>query len=381
MVNMFCFEKEESMSIKDKKIYSHCYISTYYQFNNYGTRLQNYALSYTINKFGINTTTISIINLKVILINKIKNICSFLPVVHSKQLLWKDIRKKRRVFKSFNKNLNLKNYTYSQLYKMDFTDSIGIVGSDQVWSPNHLLKLKKDRQLYFLNFLPNAKKYAYAPSFGTKEIPDNMIELYKNNLKNFERISIREYSGQEIISKILNIKVDIVPDPVFLLTKEQWLTNFSSINNTEKYIVIYFLEDIDFEVKNKIIKYSNENNLKVICISGNTYCKKSITPSPNEFVELIANASIVFTDSFHGCAFSIIMNTPFFVFKRKKVEQFSRIENLLNKYNCTDSIVENISNFNIDKYIQQYNLDTSKILFEENKKGHNFLKEILKRKD
>lgn len=369
------------MSIKDKKIYSHCYISTYYQFNNYGTRLQNYALSYTINKFGINTTTISIINLKVILINKIKNICSFLPVVHSKQLLWKDIRKKRRVFKSFNKNLNLKNYTYSQLYKMDFTDSIGIVGSDQVWSPNHLLKLKKDRQLYFLNFLPNAKKYAYAPSFGTKEIPDNMIELYKNNLKNFERISIREYSGQEIISKILNIKVDIVPDPVFLLTKEQWLTNFSSINNTEKYIVIYFLEDIDFEVKNKIIKYSNENNLKVICISGNTYCKKSITPSPNEFVELIANASIVFTDSFHGCAFSIIMNTPFFVFKRKKVEQFSRIENLLNKYNCTDSIVENISNFNIDKYIQQYNLDTSKILFEENKKGHNFLKEILKRKD
>lgn len=38
--------------------------------------------------------------------------------------------------------------------------------------------------------------------------------------------------------------------------------------------------------------------------------------SPNDFLNLIRNAEYVCTDSFHGCAFSIIAEKKFFVYNR-----------------------------------------------------------------
>lgn len=47
---------------------------------------------------------------------------------------------------------------------------------------------------------------------------------------------------------------------------------------------------------------------------------------PKEFVNLIDNAEVVFTDSFHGTAFSINMNTPFYSLTKERSKDNRKAE-------------------------------------------------------
>lgn len=358
-----------------------CYIATFYQYDNYGTRLQNFALSHAIYKLGAEPITISINNKRVICMNIIKNIFSYLPIVSDKQKIWINNRKKRKVFKKYNSNLNMRVMTYNQMYRIDFSDAVAIAGSDQIWSPEHLIRNKREEELYLLQFAPKEKKFAYAPSFGVKKIPDELQKIYKDNLKGFAQLSVRESSGQKIIEKLINQNVPVLPDPVFLLEKEEWRKEYShSAMDTlsEKYVVIYFLGQQNECIMSEIEKNAKSNHYKVIAIAGNHYKSGDVVPSPDEFVQLIDGAQVVFTDSFHATAFSIIMQTPFLVFKRKDVEQFSRIENLLNKYDYMDCLVDDEIKWDkINNVLLNINMDVENIIRFERQKGIKYLKNIL----
>lgn len=359
-----------------------CYIATYYKYNNYGTRLQNFALCQTISKLGAEPVTIYIKSKKEFFKNIIKNLGAHLPSVTKKQKLWVNDYKKEQAFKKFNDKLNLKKINYSDLCKIDFSDSIAIAGSDQIWSPTHLVKNAKDINLYFLKFAPQAVRYAYAPSFGVDKIPENLKEMYIANLENFNKITIRENAGEQIITDLISKKVAIMPDPVFLLSKVEWQNEIKDLSLkecSEDYIFTYFLGNRDDDLWKKIEKYARKNNYKIISIAGNDYNKNNIIPSPDEFVYLIDNAKAVFTDSFHASAFSIIMETPFLVFKRNDVKQFSRIETLLNKYACEKSMINDINKLNDNDFIPYVNLKIKNILESERKKGLKFLEEIIKK--
>lgn len=355
-----------------------CYILTYYQYDNYGTRLQNYALKSVLETLNINTYTIYLKNFKSIISNVLKDCISYLPCVTTKQKLWINNRKKRKIFEKFNKSLNFYEINFNNLKKINDNNSIFIVGSDQVWSPNHLMKVKYATDLYFLTFVTNNNKYAYAPSFGTDNIPENMKEIYESNIKSFSKISVREEAGQRILNDLLIPNVEIMPDPVFLLTKNDWE---KSINNNvkikEKYILTYFLGKIDDDRNKEFINLANKMNCKIVNICGNYYNDKDYLPSPDEFINLINNAEIVFTDSFHAAAFSIIMNTEFFVIKRNDVKQFSRLETLLKKY-CLENCIIN-DNYQIKNVIKT-SINKDKInerLIAERNKGMKFLQQII----
>ena len=66
---------------------------------------------------------------------------------------------------------------------------------------------------------------------------------------------------------------------------------------------------------------------------------------PSEWVYLIANCQCMFTDSFHGCVFSIIHHKDFEIFHRIKddgsdVGMFSRIETLTSMFKLENRIQE-----------------------------------------
>ena len=89
-----------------------CYIATYYQYDNYGTRLQNFALTEVLKELNITPITIYIIGdkikLKQLIINKLKNVMTYLPIVTYRQKAWKNEFKKKEVFCQFNELLILK---------------------------------------------------------------------------------------------------------------------------------------------------------------------------------------------------------------------------------------------------------------------------------
>lgn len=63
-----------------------------------------------------------------------------------------------------------------------------------------------------------------------------------------------------------------------------------------------------------------------------------------EFIELIKNASFIFTDSFHGTIFSIIFEKQFITLKRfkddDKKSQNSRVYDLLNQLGLDKRLIE-----------------------------------------
>ena len=141
----------------------------------------------------------------------------------------------------------------------------------------------------------------------------------------------------------------------------------------------YFLSKQNESLWTCINKYAAKKNFKVICISGNKYRIDDIIPTPDSFINLINDATAVFTDSFHGSVFSILMQTPFVVCKRSDVNQFSRIEMLLKKYKMTVAFWDGEQErrpfdtiFATENFAQ-----TENIVSEEQRKGLEYLKETI----
>ena len=102
------------------------------------------------------------------------------------------------------------------------------------------------------NFLYNPSKgetvISYAASIGTSKINEKISRNYKNVLKKYDRISVREYTAETELKKITG-RDDIVTvvDPTMLLSKEEWETiekKPKKYEDNKKYILNYFLGDV-----------------------------------------------------------------------------------------------------------------------------------------
>ena len=143
--------------------------------------------------------------------------------------------------------------------------------------------------------------------------------------------------------KFPELNVQAAPDPVLLLEKNEWVNLIpKSEEKKEPYIFAYFLGENE-ENRQKAIRYAADKKLKICFVSYMDYAQSGwdkkhsellATPmGVEEFLQNIANAELVLTDSFHAAAFSSILKTPFYVLPRFKVQDKtsmnSRILNLV----------------------------------------------------
>ena len=185
-----------------------------------------------------------------------------------------------------------------------------MTGSDQVWGPTEDGTYDDN---YFLNFVKEKKKIAYAGSFGRTEITEERKDLFKKYLSDYSHVSVREDSAVEILRE-LGIKAVQVLDPTLLLDNTYWSKLTKDISG-EKYILIYQLHN-DKRLGEYAKKIAKEKGLKLIRVSAsfhqiNRPGKLVWCPSASEFLGYIKNADLMITDSFHGTAFAINFNTPF----------------------------------------------------------------------
>ena len=96
---------------------------------------------------------------------------------------------------------------------------------------------------------------------------------------------------------------------------------------------------------NEAVKYvKSALKCEVIAIcdkSVNPIADKSITNAgPCEFVQYVANAEYVISDSFHATAFSVIFNVPFATFNKNinssRISDFLNDLNLQSRFNNVD---------------------------------------------
>ncbi len=294
---------------------------------NYGNRLQNYALQTVLESLGYKTETIRRNVSENSLLYKLKNYAHY---------IWKP-NYATQIFK-FNKSIKWSKKVYeSDLEDLNDSYDYFIVGSDQVWNPYFYFT---GTDLDFLTFANTSRRIAYAASFGVSEIPDEKIIDFKNKLKNFKKISVRENAGAEIITKLSGARVPVVLDPTMLLTAEQWRGIEKRPHNMpkEKYTLVYCVESMSADVRKKV----EEEKKKGLVLEVRKRNGKEWAVGPNEFLYLIDHAEKLITDSFHGTVFSILFHTPFVVCDRDDLNMYSRLDTLLKTFEIETEITEDM---------------------------------------
>ncbi len=361
-------------------------ITYYYKTTNYGGILQAYALCKYLNKIGVYAEQIAYdYDTKVIKANIVNKIKKSIKKLLSESL-HRDCEKiniKKEAFEQFDKNFicsSKKVYTYQSLKVSDPGDDFYISGSDQIWNP-----IAMDEN-FFLAFVSDSnKKYAYAASIGADKISEDKNIKYKKMLESYTLISVRENTGKLFLDKI-GIKAEVVPDPIFLLKREEWIRIINYENKRAgKYLLTYFLGNSDI-LKNFAIYLSCKYKFNIIDISPFGKFKNKINvednsdAGPTEFLSYIYNAEYVLTNSFHCTAFSLMFQKKFLVeekFQQTNITSNDRIITLLDHFALTKHFINSDSK-NLESLIEeefQCNID------EYSKSGKDFIKKILEQQN
>lgn len=352
-------------------------IITILKVNNYGAELQSYALQKKLNLMGYDAEIIDYLFYRhpnhkresiskpffpYPLKNKIKELGLVLKDKCMGLINTPSYRSRNKHYENFHKTYNRFSSTcydrYSQLYDNPPIYDAYCVGSDQVWNPRCYTNLEP----YFLTFAPEgARRFSYASSFGVAVLPNSAEAKYKELLNGLDYISVREASGVKLVEEVTNRKAKLVLDPTLLLTSDEWQEVTQPVNGMpKKYVLIYELQPLSY-ITLLAKQVAREKGYKIVRVCKDAYDKQKDTDvinvvdaGPSEFVWLVDHASFIITNSFHGTAFSVNFNKPFYCVLRRGKNNNSRQLDLLSACGLMDRVVydgeqlPNISSSSID---------------------------------
>lgn len=351
--------------------------------NNYGNRLQNYALQRVLEKYGESCSLVEDIQLSAYgkVKRKIRKFVSFkLPNFASKR---NPDYVRRTYFEKFSDAyINESKYMLKngKIFE-DINDSYDyfFVGSDQVWNPT-FESIANNIDKYLLKFVNPKKRIAYAASFGVSELTKKWKLRFAKELLKFKAISVREEAGAKIVKELTGRDAEILIDPTMILEADTWRQVAQKAPNKKSkktpYILKYFLGDQTEKRKAYIQSIADKNSLEVYELLDVNY-PELYAVGPDGFLDLIDHAALICTDSFHAVAFSILFGKPFLVMNRTQenaINMSSRITTLLNKLHLErkmPGIIEENEIFECN-YSKAY-----QVLQKERKRAYAFLKKAL----
>ena len=191
-----------------------------------------------------------------------------------------------------------------------------LCGSDQIWSPVWL------NPAYFLDFAAKGQaKAAYAPSLGVRRL-DNARKARRmaGLVKGFSAVSVRDTEGAALMETITGSRPAVMPDPVLLVQREDWLALAEAPRTDKPYLLCYFIgEDASYWTRAKALAEAKGLEIRVLPVTEASYnagFALADGASPQQWLGWISGASYLCTDSFHGAAFASILHCPLSIFRR-----------------------------------------------------------------
>lgn len=365
-------------------------------FNNYGTRLQSWALCKILIKFFGDRLSIDVINVEGSWRNRNQSIFLLLTKI-IKSYKWmafaKILELGQWLYQSRNKGdhaeeKNMRNslfnrintlipyteqrYSYNDLRsgKLPKYDII-VVGSDQVWNG---IKVG-NQDIYMLDFLNGQKGLTYAASFGMTSIPKKQKDDYERRINNFSSLLVREDEGVGMCSQLGRNDAQLVLDPTLLLQKDDYLEllSYSTMRINEDYILVYSLNQ-SYKIYDEAYKLAQKTKCKMIVLKR-SFCPPDVESkyhgstelyavSPEDFLWLIDNAKCVVTNSYHALLFSIIFRTTFYLYLDNADEENSRLLTVTKRFNLYSHVYMETQSLPIDIYEINYDLPYSLLAVE-----------------
>lgn len=331
---------------------------TFHAADNYGAFFQAYALQkFLIDKMGVENDIINFVSDHMKEHYKVFRKWNSAKAIARNIVLLpyaKRISKRRKAFEADRcKYLKL---TKEISTESEFADLIkdydlGIAGSDQIWN----LASEDFTPLFFL---PGFKeKISFAASTGNNVDKTKKAE-YRKYLEDFKKVSIREKNVAPFFDEMQlpSGSTEVCIDPTFLLDRNDYvkLTNdkplikgryllFYSINNNDE--VMKLAADCAKKMGMDIYAvYSRVTSMKAKKYGMKVYYQAG----PADFMNLLMNAELVLTNSFHGTALSIIMQKDFMrlgVVVNGEVKRDERIDSILEFAGLENRTITDQSNF------------------------------------
>lgn len=382
-------------------------ITLYYKNYNIGGLLQAYALQKILSNLNIESEQVRVWHYKreyITFQNKVSRKIGHIiknPIKEAKVTINNSNLKKRRkliqdellirenLMEQFMDRIPHSNEVYD-IYNISESLQLYngyIVGSDQIWNDDYITQ--DYMKINMLSFVPNTiLKMSYAASIGKH---NNFKDWFINDLdylKKFDAISVREKTANAFLKK-RKIESIVTLDPTLLLEKDEWnkFVNKEKLECKSQYVFTYFLGK---DKENRIIaeKIAQRKNLLIVNFAhAINYFRdedkyygdyKIVEYSPDDFINYIANAKIVITDSFHAAVFSIIFNKEFWIVPRLDDSGISsmnsRLNDLLEAYGIQERYIntrEDAENKNLYKKIN-YD-EVNKHLNEQRKDSIEFI--------
>ncbi len=222
-----------------------------------------------------------------------------------------------------------------------------MTGSDQVWGPTQNGKYD---EAYFLSFVgPEAKKVAYASSFGRSNFEKEVLKEYKGLLSSYDSITVREDSAIEMLEGMNVSCLGHVLDPTLLLSGEDW-DKYIDKEIDGKYVLVYQIHN-DINLNEYAKKFAEKVNLPLLRVSPSLHQFSrggdfKYLPDIGEFLAYIKNCTYLITDSFHGTVFALNYNKQFIdILPNNHTE--SRNLSILKLTGLEDRIVTDFDDFSI----------------------------------
>lgn len=369
---------------------------TFHASHNYGSMLQAYALQQTLLGLGVDNEIINLrtgvqrslypnpaCNRKVL-----KQWVKSIMLRSVKPFYNRDILIKYELFEKFLNDCMTVTREYgsgSDLEQLASEYDYFITGSDQCWNTC----CGDFDWSYYLPFTDSPNKISYASSLGPVDAYRDWNRIV-NNLRSFRAISVREEGTAAELRRHLDRDMDIsvMPDPTLLLSVDEWkeiVTPQRIVSHP--YIFLYtpakqrgllelagkasrilgmpvVVSNITDTLRESLIIFRDKSKFEYVLNTG-----------PREFLNLILNAELVLSGSFHALIFSILFHRPFFSFRGLND---NRTKQLLNVYGFKDRTVD--TKDATDKLLKFRDVDFSQadnIIGREKSEALVFLKNAL----
>ncbi len=327
-------------------------ILTFHRADNYGALLQAYALQTTLENMG---HAVDIIDYRCTPLEqdyvRLYRLC---PPLRRNLLLWSCevwrrmmnfscLHSKKEHCDNFrNEYLHMTKSLHSDTDRALAENQYDVIftGSDQIWSP--VLTHGKDDWYAFKRQNGHCVVAAYGASVGNLDRFISTYSEYKEDLQQYNLISVREKDIQEFLQTQLNKEVSLVVDPTLLIEGEKWTTIGNTVKPIERPYVLFYgvipCEEaceiaLNVSRREKLMLVHFERNLKHV---KNSYYAQGVGPA--EFLNLVQNAKYVITSSFHGTVFSVLYKKKFIAVPPKSLG--SRLRTILQALNLEHRIVD-----------------------------------------